>query len=65
MTRIQKLKEINKAACKRGHVAVQLQMFVRWSIEDRKKKNLLKTKSIVKKEMTVKRPLRDSTEGLL
>lgn len=38
MTRIQELKEINKAAYKRGHVAAQLQMFVRWSIKDTKSK---------------------------
>lgn len=36
MTRIQELKEINKAAYKKAHVASQLQMFVRWSIKDTK-----------------------------
>lgn len=38
MTRIQELKEINKTAYKRGHVAAQLPMIVRWSVKDIKSK---------------------------
>lgn len=34
MTRIQGLKEISKTAYKRGHVAAQLPMNVRWSVKD-------------------------------
>lgn len=39
MTRIQKLKEINKTAYKRGHVAAQLPMIVRWSVKNIKSKS--------------------------
>lgn len=35
MTRIQELKEINKTAYKRGCMAAQLPMIVRWSVKDK------------------------------
>lgn len=43
MIKKQEFKEINKTVYKIGHVVVQLQMFVRWSTEDTKKKMLNKT----------------------
>lgn len=55
MTRIQELKEINKAAYKRGHVAAHLQMFVRQSNKIKKPKICLKTKTNSKNSNDKKR----------